>query len=138
MNVKRIDHINIVYKDLDPFIEFFQKLGFNQTARQKLSGDWVDSVVGLKDVEAEFAAMELTEAQTVIELLKYFNPKYEDSVHPASSPNQQGYRHIALEVDKAQHYHDLMLNMGYKTLSDVQTVPNYKDKKCFTPSVQKT
>ncbi len=76
MKINHIDHINIVVEDLDSAIQFFEKIGFTKKADKKLSGDWIDKVVGLTDVKARFASMELEEGQTVVELLAYANPKY--------------------------------------------------------------
>ncbi len=46
-------------------------------------------------------------------------------------PNQIGYRHIAFNVRGIADWHKKLQELGIVCLSDVQTVPNYRDKKIF-------
>ncbi len=132
MKISHIDHINIVVEDLRGAITFFERLGFENKASKELSGEWVDSVVGLKDVKARFASMELPGGKTVIELLKYYKPKSNVKLSNGNGPaNRPGYRHIALEVTDIEGWHNRLRSEGIECFSEVQNVPNYKNKRLF-------
>ncbi|HKQ32343.1 MAG TPA: VOC family protein, partial [Thermodesulfobacteriota bacterium] len=43
-----IDHINIVVSDLEKSVRFYTELlGFIESKRAHLEGDWIESIVGL-------------------------------------------------------------------------------------------
>lgn len=128
MKINRIDHVNIVVKDLPGAIQFFEKLGLVLLAQRELSGDWIDNTVGLKNVRARFAAMQVPGAETVIELLAYDNPV--GGIDPQiSNANQIGFRHIAFAVDDIDSWYKKLTKLGIECFSDVQEVPNYRGKK---------
>lgn len=94
---KKIDHINIVVSDLEAAKDFFLNLGFTVIKRQVLQGEWINKVVNLPNVKAEYIVLAIPDTQTNLELIKYYTP--EGNVDPhISMPNQIGFRHIALEV----------------------------------------
>lgn len=130
MKINFIDHVNIVVFDLESATKFFEQLGFVVKAKRELEGSWIDKTVGLDDVHARFVAMEIPGAQTIIELLSYDKPvgDVEDSI---SMPNQIGYRHIAFNVDSIEKWHKKLVTLGVECFSEVQEVPNYRDKKIF-------
>lgn len=130
MNITHIDHINIVVDDLVGSVTFFEKLGLRKTDRKTLSGDWIEQVVGLESVEAEFVSMCFEEGQTVIELLKYKNPKGGVDPHLGVA-NQIGYRHIAFNVTEIEEWYKKLTALGIECISEVQEVVNYKNKKMF-------
>lgn len=98
MKLKNIDHINIVVRDLERCRDFFTELGFVEIQSGHLSGEWLDNLVGLKDVDADFIALRLPGDQCVIELLKYNNP-VNKFLAPENLPNLAGIRHIAFATE---------------------------------------
>ena len=67
--VKAVDHINIVVSDLERSVSFYTDvLGFKETKRALLQGDWIEHIVGLKDVQAEVVYIN---SSPRIELLHY-------------------------------------------------------------------
>ena len=44
--VERLDHIDIVVKDLDQVKDFFLALGFAQEDQSRLAGSWISAKVG--------------------------------------------------------------------------------------------
>ena len=49
-----IDHINIVVSDLERSVRFYTELlGFKESKRAHLEGEWIESIVGLKGVVAD-------------------------------------------------------------------------------------
>ena len=128
MKLKRIDHINIVVSDIEAAKDFFAKLGLVVAAERSLSGDWIDATVGLKNVSARFAALQIPNTETVIELLAYDNP-VGASDPLLGNPNQIGYRHIAFCVDDIDAWYAKLQQLGIHCFSEVQEVPNYRGKK---------
>jgi catechol 2,3-dioxygenase-like lactoylglutathione lyase family enzyme len=58
MTIERMDHVGIVVDDLASAKAFFVELGLKLQGEGTVEGGWVDRVVGLEGVRAEFAMME--------------------------------------------------------------------------------
>src|SRR5438270_4421428 len=96
--LNRIDHVNIVVEDLESMVRFYcEVLGLKQTKRVTISGEWVSSVVGLKDVQADVVYLDLPQGPRV-ELIQYQSPREPRPVG-AQRPNAPGLRHLAFTVD---------------------------------------
>ncbi len=94
-----IDHINIVVSDLEKSVRFYTELlGFRESKRAHLEGEWIESIVGLKGVVADVAFILAPAGEPRIELLCYKTPKGE-AIPANSFANTIGIRHIALRVD---------------------------------------
>src|SRR5215207_5163046 len=94
----RIDHVNLVVADLPRMLAFYRDvLGLTVTKRVTISGDWIGKTVGLEDVRAEVAYLDLP-AGPRIELLRYISP---DAVTApgVDRPNAIGLRHLAFRVE---------------------------------------
>jgi|SRR3989344_2681894 len=128
MNISRIDHINIVVADLEAAKQYFIRLGLVVGAERELSGDWIDKTVGLKDVRARFASLQIPGAETVVELLSYDNPVGKTDLLIGNA-NQIGFRHIAFCVDNIDEWYGKLVDLGVECYSEVQEVPNYRGKK---------
>lgn len=99
----KIDHINIVVEDLEVTKDFFLDLGFEIKTHGNLEGEWIDIIVSLPDVKAEYYALSLPGHETNLELLKYHNP-VGGRDPKLEMANQIGYRHIALEVEGMEEW----------------------------------
>ena len=97
--VKHVDHINIVVSDLEHSVRFYtEALGLKETRRARLTGDWIEAIVGLKGVEADVAFVQPIGGGPRIELIQYRAPVGEEfAAH--SRPNTHGLRHIAFQID---------------------------------------
>jgi catechol 2,3-dioxygenase-like lactoylglutathione lyase family enzyme len=125
-----IDHVNIVVEGLEPATDFFADLGFEVKAGGSLTGDWINTLVGLDGVEAEFVALALPLGQTVLELLKFKNPT--GGVDPnIGKANQIGLRHVAFAITGIDGWYQRLQDMEVECLSPVQDVPNYRGKRMF-------
>jgi len=95
--ILRPDHINIVVSDINQARDFFLQLGFTEIDRAQLTGAWIDSIVDLKNVDAEYIALEFPGSATRLELIHYSSPQ--SSTDPnISQANQTGFRHLAFAV----------------------------------------
>jgi catechol 2,3-dioxygenase-like lactoylglutathione lyase family enzyme len=129
MLIKKIDHINVVVRDLDAAKNFFMHFGFNVLREGELEGEWIEKIVGLSHVSANYIALALPDTQTNIELIKYYSPEGE-SDPKLSLPNQIGFRHIAMEVKEIEKIVSDLKRKGITFFSNVQTYDDTK-KLCY-------
>lgn len=115
----KIDHINIVVRDLEKAKEFFVDLGFVVQDEGFLEGEWLDKVTGLKQAKAEYAALGFPGRETNLELLTYYSPQGDRDTN-ISNPNQIGLRHMAIEVKDIKQIAKKLKAKGYTFLSDIQ------------------
>ena len=97
MTIQRMDHVGIVVDDLAAAIEFFVDLGLEPQGDGSVEGAWVDRIVGLDDIRAQFAFMETPDGHGRLELVKFLAPPSPDGDRqpPANTP---GLRHVAFAV----------------------------------------
>ncbi len=68
----RIDNIGIVVSDVEAAIAFFAELGLTVEGRTSVTGDWVDTTVGLTGVECDIVMLR---SDTIrLELATYRHP----------------------------------------------------------------
>lgn len=118
-----IDHINIVVADLERSVKFYTELlGFIESKRAHLEGDWIESIVGLKGVVADVAFVVAPAGEPRIELLCYKMPKGE-AVPVNSIANTPGIRHIAFRVGDIHAAAERLKSAGVKLLGEPVIVP---------------
>jgi catechol 2,3-dioxygenase-like lactoylglutathione lyase family enzyme len=100
--IDAVDHINLVVSDLERSVRFYTELlGFKEIRRARLEGEWIESIIGLKDVRADVVYLAAPEGEPRLELLCYETPAGE--LFPAHSrANTPGLRHIAFRVKNIQ------------------------------------
>jgi catechol 2,3-dioxygenase-like lactoylglutathione lyase family enzyme len=128
--LKKIDHINIVVKDLYGAKKFFLDLGFNVIHEGPLSGIAIEKVTGLTNVKAEYCALGLKNGQTNVELICYAAPE-DNTKSKQSSANQPGFRHMAFEVDNIEKIVAKLQKNGVTFFSDIQTYGETNKKLCY-------
>ncbi len=72
--IERMDHMGIVVDDLAAATAFFVELGLELQGEGPVEGTWVDRVVGLKGVRADFAVVETPDGHGRLELTKFHTP----------------------------------------------------------------
>ncbi len=121
--IQAIDHINIVVSDLERSVRFYTEfLGFKEIRRARLKGEWIESVVGLKGVNADVAYIVAPAGEPRIELLCYFTPAG-GKIPENSVANTVGLRHIALRVENLRALADRLKQAGVKMIGAPVTVP---------------
>lgn len=128
--LKKIDHINIVVKDLYAVKTFFLDLGFKVLHEGELTGTWVDNVTGLTNVKAEYCALGLKNGETNIELIAYDSPVTAGKTQK-SLANRPGFRHLAFEVTNIKKVVEGLKVKGYKFFSDIQRYEPANKKLCY-------
>jgi catechol 2,3-dioxygenase-like lactoylglutathione lyase family enzyme len=120
--LEHIDHVNIVVDDLEAMIAFYRDvLGLRVTKRVSISGAWVETVVGLKNVKAEVVYLDPPSGPRV-ELIRYLSP---EGARPAGlgDGNTKGLRHFAFRVTDIAAAVEKLKQAGVRFESDVQQVP---------------
>jgi catechol 2,3-dioxygenase-like lactoylglutathione lyase family enzyme len=128
--LKKIDHINIVVKDLYAAKKFFLDLGFKIIHEGTLTGSWIDTITNLKNVKAEYCALGLKNGQTNLELITYSSPESKTS-RKAQLPNQHGIRHLAFEVANIEAIGAQLKKAGVTFFSEIQHYEPTKKKLCY-------
>jgi catechol 2,3-dioxygenase-like lactoylglutathione lyase family enzyme len=118
----KIDHVNLVVRDLEDARDFFCRLGFAVTHAGELEGGWISAVVGLADVRAAYVQLSLSDEGCNLELIAFDNPP-SPPAPPERRPNQLGIRHIAFAVNDIDTLVTRLQADGISFFSDVQTYP---------------
>ena len=120
--LQQIDHVNLVVRDLPKMIRFYvDVLGMVVSKEVTISGEWVERVVGLRDVEAEVVYLELP-AGPRVELIYYRRPMSPEP-SPENSAHLLGLRHLAFRVDDIEAIVSRLKQAGASFQSEVTTVP---------------
>ncbi len=130
MKVQRIDHVGINVEDLAAAKAFFLDLGFEVEGEMDVEGEWVDRIIGLKDVRDTVVMMSVPSGEANIELVQFHSPKDAQGVQPSHS-NTLGIRHICLAVDDVEGMVALLKKKhGAQLVGEIQ---NYKNmyKLCY-------
>lgn len=98
MTIQRMDHVGIVVEDLPAATAFFVGLGLEVQREGSVEGGWVERIVGLEGVRADFAIVQTPDGHGRLELTKYHAPQGPggDGGAPANTP---GIRHVAFAVE---------------------------------------
>ena len=99
MATLRMDHVVIVVEDLESAIAFFAELGLERVGETDVSGDWVDRVNGIANVNARIVMMRTPDGSGQVELTEYRTPALIPARPQPAPPNVLGYRSVMFEVD---------------------------------------
>jgi catechol 2,3-dioxygenase-like lactoylglutathione lyase family enzyme len=97
MNVKRMDNVGIVVRDIDAAIAFFKELGLTLEGRMPIEGDWAGRVTGLRGQRVEIAMMRTPDGHSRIELSRFDVPDIA-SDHRTAPVNSLGYLRVMFTV----------------------------------------
>jgi catechol 2,3-dioxygenase-like lactoylglutathione lyase family enzyme len=118
-----IDHVNIVVRDLDKMLAFYcDVLGLKKTKDATISGDWIEAVVGLTNVNARVIYLG-AESGPRVELIKYKTPACLDAPDHGE-PHTFGLRHMAFRVEDIDAAAARLREAGVKVFGGVQQVPD--------------
>ncbi|MDP6747422.1 MAG: VOC family protein [Candidatus Poribacteria bacterium] len=121
--IQAVDHINLVVSDLERSVDFYTEvLGFQETQRAYLEGEWVETIIGLKGIQANVVYVVAPAGGPRLELLQYQSP-IGVSIPATAIPNTHGLRHLALRVDDINEAVNRLRAVGIEPVSDPVTVP---------------
>lgn len=120
--MKQIDHVNIVVHDLLRMTAFYRDaLGMKVVREVTISGDWIEAITLLSDVEADVVYLQPPSGPP-LELIAYRSPKGA-CPEGLEKPNTMGLRHMAFLVDDLEAAVEAVRKAGGEVLAPVQTVP---------------
>ena len=121
--IHAVDHINLVVSDLKRSVEFYTELlGFKEIKRAHLEGEWIESIIGLKDVRANVVYIVAPAGEPRLELLCFDSPCGE-AIPANSLANTPGLRHIALRVEDIHATVKSLTEAGVKIVGEPVAVP---------------
>ena len=126
-------HTGFVVLDLEKFIKFYEGFGLKLKSRMIEEGDYIDKLVGLKNVKLEWAKLSLPDG-SLIELLQYhthINSAYRDEELQLSY--RLGCSHIALTVRDIEEAIKYICLSGGSIKNKYQSSPdgNVKVAYCY-------
>ncbi len=129
MKIHRIEHVGVIVNDLSAAKAFFLDFGLELQGEGEVEGEWVDRIVGLKDVKATSVMLQAPDGQANIELVKFYRPSDENDIQQPAA-NTLGIRHIAFAVDDIEAVVAKLKKKGTELVGEIQT---YEDsyKLCY-------
>ena len=129
MKIHKIDHVGIIVNDLAAAKAFFLDFGLELQGEGELEGEWLDKIVGLKDVKDAYAFLRTPDGETNIELIQFYRPSAETDIQLPLA-NTPGIRHIAFVVEDIEAVVARLKKKGTEIFSEIQ---NYEDgyKLCY-------
>jgi len=83
MGVRSLDHVGVVVDDLEAATAFFLDLGLEREGAGSAEGEWVERIIGLDDVQVEFAMVKTPDGSGKLELIKFHRPAAEEGARAA-------------------------------------------------------
>jgi len=122
-SIQSLENVGIVVEDLAAVKAFFIALGLEQVGAAEVGGEWVDRVVGLKDVRCELSMLQTPDGHGRLELMRFKSPAAGGGDTNAP-PNTLGIRRIAFSVDDIDA---AVAKVGDRGLEPLGEVVRYED-----------
>jgi catechol 2,3-dioxygenase-like lactoylglutathione lyase family enzyme len=123
MKIHRIDHVSINVNDLAAAKAFFLDFGLELQGEDELEGEWLDQLIGLKNVKTAVAFFKTPDGEASIELVKYYSPSDEKGIQP-SFANTLGIRHIAFVVEDIESMVAKLKKKGTEIFGEIYNYQN--------------
>jgi catechol 2,3-dioxygenase-like lactoylglutathione lyase family enzyme len=110
--IRRFDHVGITVAQLDAATAFFVGLGFEIEGRMMMEGEFVDTVIGIRDSRSEIVMLRPPDGGTGLELSSFIQPDHEPG-SPEAMSTELGLRNVMFEVDDLEAILDRLAADGY-------------------------
>ena len=128
--VRNVRHFGIVVRDMDACLKFYRDLLGLQVRNDAVeSGETMDAVLGLKDVQVRTVKMGAGESGALVELLEFRSPR-----EKARAPGRlcsAGPRHLALTVEHLDRLYRALSAQGIRCLSEPRPSPDGSVRLAF-------
>ena len=127
--ISGVRHTGIVVNDINGAINFWVNLlEFEVVSNEVETGDFIDHLLGLKDVSVQTVKL-VTKDYTMIELLHFRS-------HPSKEvwggmPYSSGLTHVALNTSDLSSLVSRLNTHGFYAKNDAQISPDGKVKVCY-------
>ena len=122
--ILNIRHTGIVVRNLEQAVEFYELLGFKMWKREIEQGQFLETVVNLKNARVETAKLKAP-CGAMLELLEYQSHPDRLIIKKQSS-NKLGCSHIALTVDSIHKVLESINNHGGSIVNQPAISPGQK------------
>jgi catechol 2,3-dioxygenase-like lactoylglutathione lyase family enzyme len=129
MKINRLDHVGIVVQDLDAAKAFFIDLGLKVEGEMDIEGEWVEKIIGLKNVKDKIVMMRTSDGEAFVELIQFYSPVDRKGIQPSFS-NTLGMRHICFAVEDLDGVVSKLNKKGFKLVGEIQKYDNIY-KLCY-------
>jgi len=116
--ISRIDHLNIVVRDLEQAISFFSLLGFNTGISSQLDPEFLQRLTGVRCAGGRFTALHHPQSNVSLELLQFHTSEEPDA--GIGIANHIGLRHLAFAVTDIEAEVERLRRHGVDFIGDVQ------------------
>lgn len=114
-----LENVGITVRDLEAAIAFFTDLGLTVVGRDRVSGEWSDTAVGLDGNNARIAMLQTPDGHGHLELLEYIHP---DAIETAPTlVNEIGMHRVAFSIDDIDEALEIAARHGCRPLRGVAT-----------------
>jgi catechol 2,3-dioxygenase-like lactoylglutathione lyase family enzyme len=127
--ISSIRHVGFVVTNLDESLKFYSDiLGLKIYRRHRETGDFIDSLTGMKNVTLEWVKL-IIPSGGLIELLQYHShPQVNNSLGQVFPSNRLGCSHVALTVSSLSKLYIDLIEAGYTCESEPLIAPGGKAK----------
>ena len=128
-----VRHIGIVVKNIENSLKFYRDLlGLQIQRTMNESGEYIDNMLGFKDVKVKTVKMSAPNGLTLVELLEFDAPKGRDL---SNQINDLGASHVAFTVSNIDEMYEKLKQSGIKFNAPPQLSPDGYAKVtfCFDP-----
>lgn len=132
--MKNIRHFGIVVEDLERSLHFYRDLlGLEIKRDMQEEGEFIDTILGLKEVRVRTVKMVAPNGDTLIELLEYASHRGKKRENPEIF--DLGASHVAFTVNDMDETYARFQREGVRFISSPQISPDGKAKVafCFDP-----
>lgn len=123
VNLNQFYHVNINVTNLDRSIRFYERLGFEVTARFNMEGNLAkgtSEAFGLPYTTNSAAFMKLKKSPMLIDLVEYHDPPTHGETY--RTLNNVGMVRLAFHVDNIREIHAKLVEMGVVMLGPLRFV----------------
>ena len=128
-----VRHIGIVVKNIENSLKFYRDLlGLQIQRAMNESGEYIDNMLGFKDVKVKTVKMSAPNGLTLVELLEFDVPSGSNLPRHV---NDLGASHVAFTVSNIDEVYDKLKQSGIKFNESPQLSPDGYAKVtfCFDP-----
>jgi catechol 2,3-dioxygenase-like lactoylglutathione lyase family enzyme len=127
--ISGVRHTGIVVNDLDSALNFWvDLLGFQVVSNEFETGDFIDHLLGLKDVSVQTVKL-VAKDQTMIELLHFISHPSKETW--SGSPFSNGLTHVALNTIELSALVARLNDQGFHAKNEIQISPSGKVRVCY-------
>ena len=124
-----VRHIGIVVKNIENSLKFYRDLlGLQIQRAMNESGEYIDNMLGFKDVKVKTVKMSAPNGLTLVELLEFDVPK---GSNLSRHVNDIGASHVAFTVSNIDEMYNKLKQSGIKFNASPQLSPDGYAKVTF-------